>query len=95
MNAVVPLRIDMNHEMVVPSALGECVAKATRRYLHDLGPHSAGDLYWLVLAEVERPLLDEVLMHCRGNQSKAAKVLGITRATLRKKILEKNGASGR
>ena len=95
MNAVVPLRIEMNHEMAVPAALGECVAKATRRYLHDLGHHAAGDLYWLVLAEVERPLLDEVLTHCRGNQSKAAKVLGITRATLRKKLLDKTSASGR
>ncbi len=73
-------------------ALSEAVARAVRRYLTDMGNHPTEDLYRIVLAEVERPLLDEVLRHCRGNQSRASQMLGITRATLRKKLNERQAA---
>jgi Fis family transcriptional regulator len=46
----------------------------------------------LVLAEVEKPLLETALKHADFNQSKAAKVLGLSRSTLRKK-LEQYGIS--
>ncbi|MCB4821671.1 nitrogen regulation protein NR(I) [Roseicella aerolata] len=46
------------------------------------------DLYDRVLAEVERPLLRLVLGATRGNQIKAAAMLGLNRNTLRKKIRE-------
>lgn len=46
----------------------------------------AGDLYDRVLAEVERPLLRLVLAATRGNQIKAAAMLGLNRNTLRKKL---------
>ena len=46
------------------------------------------DLYERVLAEVERPLLRLVLSATRGNQIKAAAMLGLNRNTLRKKIRE-------
>ena len=46
------------------------------------------DLYDRVLAEVERPLLRLVLSATRGNQIKAAAMLGLNRNTLRKKIRE-------
>ena len=39
-----------------------------------------------MLAEVERPLLESVMTHARGNQSHAAEYLGISRSTLRKKL---------
>jgi two-component system nitrogen regulation response regulator GlnG len=48
----------------------------------------AGDLHDMVLQQVERPLIRFVLEKCRGNQVKAADVLGINRNTLRKKIQE-------
>jgi len=38
------------------------------------------------LRELEIPLFAEVLNHCDGNQSRAATMLGIHRATLRKKL---------
>jgi Fis family transcriptional regulator len=85
LHSVVPLRnappTDSN-----PPALRDAVARSVRRYLADLDSHRCEDLYRVVLTEVEGPLLDEVLTHCRGNQTKAARMLGITRATLRKKL---------
>ncbi len=44
------------------------------------------DLYDIVLSEVERPLFTKVMQHVHGNQTKAAKLLGINRGTLRKKL---------
>ncbi|WP_237215206.1 nitrogen regulation protein NR(I) [Falsiroseomonas oryziterrae] len=46
------------------------------------------DLYDRVLAEVERPLLRLALSATRGNQIKAAAMLGLNRNTLRKKLRE-------
>ena len=46
------------------------------------------DLYDRVLAEVERPLLRLALRATRGNQIKAAAMLGLNRNTLRKKLRE-------
>lgn len=66
------------------------VKAALERYFSALNGHTPGDLYDLVLNEIERPLLDEVMRRTRGNISKAAIQLGLNRATLRKK-LEKHG----
>lgn len=67
-------------------SLKEMTAKVVRRYLHDMGHSDQHDLYDVLLAEVEPALLTEVMAHCRGNQSRAAEVLGLNRATLRKKL---------
>lgn len=67
-------------------ALRECVAKAVRRYLAQAGDEVAEDLYRLVMREVEGPLFREVLKHYDGNLTQAAAALGISRATLRKKL---------
>jgi Fis family transcriptional regulator len=40
----------------------------------------------MVIDEVEKPLLEVTLKHTGYNQSKAAKALGLSRSTLRKKI---------
>jgi Fis family transcriptional regulator len=66
--------------------LRECVRKAMDKYFSDLDGERPGGLYQLVLAEVERPLLESVMQHARGNQSHAADYLGISRSTLRKKL---------
>jgi len=72
-------------------ALSECVTRVVRRHLaHDA--HVA-ELLRVVLAEVERPLLAEVLSHVAGNQSRAAELLGVSRTTLRKKLRE-HGLNG-
>lgn len=66
------------------------VKEALERYFSALNGHAPGGLYELVLTEIERPLLEEVMRRTRGNISKAAQHLGLNRATLRKK-LEKHG----
>ncbi len=55
-------------------------------YFSELDGHPPADLYQMVLQEIEQPLLESVLHYTRGNQSKAAIVLGLNRGTLRKKL---------
>jgi len=55
-------------------------------YFNELDGHQPADLYQMVLQEIEQPLLESVLHYTRGNQSKAAIVLGLNRGTLRKKL---------
>jgi Fis family transcriptional regulator, factor for inversion stimulation protein len=69
-------------------ALRECVARSLRSYLRSAGDETACDLYRLVMNEVEAPMLREVLRHTDGNLSRAALLLGLSRATLRKKMGE-------
>ena len=45
-------------------------------------------LHGRILREIERPLIEKVLAVTRGNQLKAAALLGVNRNTLRKKIRE-------
>lgn len=67
-------------------SLGDSVRHSLRQYFSQLDGQTPANLYGLVLAEVEKPLLEMVLQLTNGNQSKAAIVLGISRGTLRKKM---------
>lgn len=71
-----------------PAPLSHAVSDSLNDYFRALNGHPPESLYDLVLAQVEPPLLRAVLAHCRGNQSKAADVLGLNRATLRKKLTQ-------
>jgi Fis family transcriptional regulator len=84
----VAVRAEQASESTLQPALRECVARAVRRYLQDLDSHMPENMYTLVLEEVEKPLLREVLAWAGGNQSRAAAALGINRATLRKKLAQ-------
>lgn len=66
--------------------LHQCVREAVLAYLARMGDHELNDLHALVMDEVERPLLELVLAHCQGNLSQAARMLGMTRTTLRKRL---------
>jgi len=59
---------------------------ALNQYFASLNGDRPGDLYDLVMGEVERPLFKAVLDYTDGNQSLAAGILGINRGTLRKKL---------
>ena len=66
--------------------LSALTGEALDGYFSKLNGHKPGDLYNLVLGEVERPLFQAVLEYTKGNQSEAAEILGINRGTLRKKL---------
>jgi len=68
------------------TCLHEFVQGVVNQYLDDMGSTPPDNLYQVILAEVERPLIRTVLDHTGGNQSRAAEILGITRATLRNRI---------
>ena len=59
---------------------------AISNYLSQLNGNDVDDMYDLVLSEIEAPMLEEVMMYTRGNQTRAANLLGINRGTLRKKL---------
>ncbi|HLY54340.1 MAG TPA: nitrogen regulation protein NR(I) [Stellaceae bacterium] len=69
--------------------MGQAVERHLREYFaaHEDGLPAVG-LYDRVLREVERPLISLTLNATRGNQIKAAEILGVNRNTLRKKIRE-------
>lgn len=76
-----------------PQPLSQYVRQSVKAYFKDLNGHHPVKLYELVLSEIEQPLLEVVMNHTKGNLSKAAQVLGLNRATLRKK-LKKYGLDG-
>lgn len=68
-------------------ALVSHVVSAVKNYLNTVGTKDANlNLYELILEEVEAPLFRTVMELTRYNQSKAARVLGVSRGTLRTKL---------
>ena len=68
--------------------LGHQVSKSMLKYFQELDGEKPTDVYSMVLKEVELPLLEIVMKECNENQSKASKILGINRGTLRSKLKE-------
>ncbi len=66
-------------------ALSHSGADCLDEDLSTLNGHAPKDLYEIILGQVEPPLLRATLRYCDGNQSRAADLLGLNRATLRKK----------
>jgi Fis family transcriptional regulator len=67
-----------------------CVRETLEQYFKDLRgvePHGMHDMF---MSTVERPLLDVVMRHADGNQSRAAEWLGMNRNTLRRKLVQHN-----
>jgi Fis family transcriptional regulator, factor for inversion stimulation protein len=67
-------------------AVENFIRQAVQSYLAGFGSQQPTDLYAFVLKNIEQPLLNEVAAFTRGNQSKMAQVLGISRTTLRKML---------
>ena len=68
--------------------IDECIRDSLEVYLKDLRGSQPHDMYDMLMRVVEKPLLDVVMNHAEGNQSKAAEWLGINRNTLRRKLLD-------
>lgn len=69
-----------------PHTLSTAVHEALEHYFEQLAGHEPDNLYDMVMEEVERPLLECVMEHSGGNQTRAAQFLGLNRGTLRKKL---------
>lgn len=68
------------------NTLRESVEQAMKNYFAQLENEKPTDIYELVMAEVEAPLMECVMEYTQGNQTKASTVLGLNRGTLRKKL---------
>ncbi len=81
--------LDQNHKLKASKSkkpLCKHTEDALANYFASLNGDRPGDLYDLVIGEVERPLFKTVMEYTHGNQSQAAGILGINRGTLRKKL---------
>jgi Fis family transcriptional regulator len=68
--------------------LSSTVRKMMKQYFKDLDGEKPSGIYNMVVNCVEKPLLEVVMYHAQGNQTRAAELLGINRNTLRKKLQE-------
>ncbi len=75
-----------NPERMVPRSLADGVRARVDAFFETASPKDPLDLYERLLAELEVPLLETVLERVGGNQVHAARMLGINRNTLRKKL---------
>lgn len=68
------------------SELRACVRRTMETYFDNLDGIEADGVFSMVMTEVEVPLLQVVLERAQGNQTRAARMLGINRGTLRRKM---------
>ncbi len=66
----------------------ECILRSLDEYFSNLDGAKPHALHEMVLQAVERPLLKFAMGRTSGNQSAAAELLGISRNTLRKKLID-------
>jgi DNA-binding protein Fis len=96
--AVLRKALNMIHAMNAPNALPQTTVRdgSLESYLEGkmgefvkgMRNGSARNLHPILIAAVERPLITSALNETRGNQIKAAELLGLNRNTLRKKIVD-------
>lgn len=88
--AEMPTQMGTDDASIDQRALKDCVRQALMDYFRQVDGEEVSNLYEMVLAEVEAPLLEVVLEMSRSNQSRAAQMLGVNRGTLRKKLKQYN-----
>lgn len=67
-------------------SLAESVKQSMQQYFEDLNGELPNNLHNFFMNEVEKPFLQVVMLQAKGNQTRAADMLGINRNTLRKKL---------
>lgn len=70
-----------------------CIRKTLQQYFQDLDGEPPRGVHEMIVAAVEKPMLEVVMVQAEGNQSRAAEWLGINRNTLRRKLLDHGLAS--
>ncbi len=94
--AIRPEDIELEHsasgQRRVPAqdgaALNDLIAQRVSEWFDDPNGEEPRDLYQRMVSELERPLIELALKRAGGNQVKAARMLGLNRNTLRKKITD-------
>jgi len=81
-----PVQAASTNQPVQAQSLRGCVEQAMENYFKHLDGQDVSNVYEMVQAEVEAPMLEIVLKYTRHNQTSAAQVLGLNRGTLRKKL---------
>lgn len=66
--------------------LSDKIETLLENYIQDLDGETPNAVYEIVLHAVEKPMLLYIMNYAQGNQTKAAKILGLNRNTLRKKL---------
>lgn len=70
--------------------IADCIRRNLNRYFRDLDGENPHAIHAMVIASVEKPMLEVVMAQAAGNQTLAAAMLGISRGTLRRKLAEHN-----
>jgi Fis family transcriptional regulator len=70
--------------------IADCVRRNLNRYFRDLDGEMPHAIHGMLLACVEKPMLEVVMKQAAGNQTVAAEMLGMSRSTLRRKLAEHN-----
>jgi Fis family transcriptional regulator len=73
---------------VSQTQIDRCIRSTLEQYFQDLRGTEPGGVHEMIIHAVERPLLEVVMAHAEGNQSRAAAWLGINRNTLHRKLRE-------
>ena len=66
--------------------LSDAVKRSLERYFKDMDGEQPTSIYEMVLKNIEKPMIETVLGHAKGNLTQAASMLGINRNTLRTKM---------
>ena len=66
--------------------LATCISDSMHQYFDDLNGEQPQNLHSFFIQAVEKPFLEVVMDRVKGNQTRAAELLGINRNTLRKKL---------
>ena len=74
-------------EMLTDATLSDLIARRVNELLEN-GGGEPRDLYQKIVTELEKPLIELALKRAHGNQVHAARMLGLNRNTLRKKLVE-------
>jgi Fis family transcriptional regulator len=77
---------DKSVDVTSEYTLRSIVAEVVRHYFANLKGEEPCNVYDFFLDEIEEPLLNVVMKYTRNNQSEAARMLGLSRGTLRTKL---------
>jgi two-component system nitrogen regulation response regulator GlnG len=72
----------------VADSFAALIGRRVAQYLDNANGEEPRGLYQKLVAEIERPLIEQAMRRSEGNQVRAARILGLNRNTLRKKLVD-------